>query len=472
MDSDPHLFSSPEGTLPSGVSLLARDGAVLSLAPGMAAILGRPGPERVRLRDFVDARDRGHVDAALARLRVGGERRIGIAVRPEAPAAADAAVPLVLEALHLGGEAVVVLLHAELAPQQPAAPLEGRRRTDRRNAACGADACPADLQNAHGRLNALADTFPGALFEVNISPAGLFRFRYTSARFAEIMGVASARFERDGMAVTEVIAPEELARARKIARAAVSSAGPFRMDLRIAHPTAGRRWLMVTATPIVEDDGSVTWFGTLLDITETKAVEQRAVGAAQALAQAHARLRYLTDGATVGLFEIRLRLDGRWTFPYVSARFQDLTGCSGAGVVPLSEQLAARIDPRDIPRLKGAILHSHRDLAGIQVRFRLYHPARGLRWLEASAGAPTQEAGAHTWVAALHDVTTAVMRERELRAAHRLAEDMRIRNEAQALHDGLTGLPNPALFRRHDRRAPRRGGRGRSGRLHAGAARS
>ena len=445
MASDPHGFTSPAQAMASGASLLMGDGAVLSLAPDMAALFGPAGRERVRLRDLVDARDRGLVDTALAQLRAGADSRLDIAVRPETPAADDASVRLVLEALRVGGEAVVVLL--DVAPETlPTAPTAARRRVDRSAVDCRASFCPADRHTAHERLNALADTFPGALFEVNVSAAGELRFHYASARFAEIMGVARARFERDGMAVTEVFAPEELARASGIARAAVASGEPFRMDLRIAHPTAGRRWLMVTATPNVEDDGSITWSGTMLDITETKAVEERAAAAAAALAQAHARMTYLTDGATVGLFEVRLRLDGRMTFPYTSARFQDLTGCTGTGVVPLDEQLAARIDTRDMPRLQDAILHSHRDLAPLQLRFRLYHPVRGLRWLEASAGPPTQAAGTHTWIAALHDVTTAVRRERELRAAHRLAEDMRIRNEAQALHDGLTGLPNRRYF--------------------------
>ena len=444
MESDPHIFARPAGVVPAGASLLARDGAVLSLSGDMAALFGRAGLEGMRLQDLIDGADRERVDDALARLRAGRESRIEIAVRLAPPAEAAAPVRLGLEALRDHGETVVVLLDAGAGQDRrgtvPRPPLGAPER------AAGARVSGAGERVTLERFDALDNAFPGALFELNASPDGRVRPRYTSARFADVAGVERARVARDALAAINVIDPEDRVRVREKARAAAAAGAPFQVELRIAHPSKGPRWVMSTAAPVAEADGSVTWFGTLLDITEMKAAEHLAIRAAEALSHAHARLTYLTDGATVGLLEARMHPGGRMTFPYASARFQELTGLTGAGMDRFAKLFAERIDPRDLARLCEAVQRSHRDRTPVHARFRLNHPERGPIWLEASAGVPTEQAGSFTWVGALHDVTNDVKRERDLREAHRLAEEMRVRNEAQAMHDGLTGLPNRRYF--------------------------
>ncbi|MEZ5720427.1 MAG: EAL domain-containing protein [Paracoccaceae bacterium] len=445
METEPHHFTDLARALSSGAGLLARDGTVLSLGPGLAAAFGTVGATGGALTELIAEGDRGALAAALESLRAGPETRLDIALTPRAAAGFDGPVRLTLVALQDRGETVAIGLETTGAGAAPAGGAASRH-VGRRPAGCLAGSCPTDVQNAHDRLNALADTFPGALFEFNVSPGGGYRFPYTSARFAEITGVARESYERDGLAVVSVFDPQDILQARAAAGAAARDGVPFRMELRIAHPSKGLRWLMNTATPTPEEDGSTTWFGTLLDVTEQKVAERRALAAAEALAQAHARLTFLTDGVTVGLFEARMDRDGRVTLPYTSARFLDLTGHTGDEIDGFHTLVLDRIEPADRARVQEAIACSYRDRTPVHLRFRLRHPERGTLWLEASAGAPVTEADAVTWVAALHDVTTDVKREHDLREAHRLAETMRVRNEAQALHDGLTGLPNRRFF--------------------------
>ncbi|SDJ21849.1 EAL domain-containing protein [Aliiruegeria lutimaris] len=200
--------------------------------------------------------------------------------------------------------------------------------------------------------------------------------------------------------------------------------------------------------------------GSLTDIDELKQNEVRLAETANTLRRSHEHLTLVADVAPVGLYEFRLSPDGRLDFPYCSGRFADFAGVDHSAIMKDSMKLFSVVVPEDIPPLLASVHRSAETLDLWQRRFRIRHPERDIVWLHGTSVPRKEPDGTCIWTGAFLDVTADVEREQEQRHAHLLAEQMRAENERQALHDGLTGLPNRRFY---DRMIGERLERARSG---------
>ena len=151
--------------------------------------------------------------------------------------------------------------------------------------------------------------------------------------------------------------------------------------------------------------------------------EGRAAASARDLEQAHARLTSIADNALVALFEFSQDTDGNMGMPYRSAMFNDLFHISDDDADRLIEVLfQERIQPDDLPALLESIEYSREHMTPWQMRFRVRHPVRGLRWISGLSAPARQEDGSVHWVGTMSDVTGEVRAEQEMQAARERAE--------------------------------------------------
>ncbi|ARE38374.1 diguanylate cyclase/phosphodiesterase (GGDEF & EAL domains) with PAS/PAC sensor(s) [Rhodovulum sp. P5] len=320
--------------------------------------------------------------------------------------------------------------------------------TDQKAAEQRAADAAEELRRGNERFLNMAENAPGAIFENHMTPEGEISVKFLSSTLMDLMGVERADVEAKGSNLFARIPASEIEPLIAEIMRCAANLERFEVRHRVDHPVKGMRWVMVAAEPKPQPDGMIIWYGSVVDITERLEIETRAAEAAEETRIALERLSSVSEIAPVGLYEYLWYGPGDIDFTYTSARFEDLWGYTRSELRILRSDFLQRMHPDDLVGYRDGITESSRSLTPRNLRFRIQHPTHGLRWLATQATPRKDKTGTVIWTGALLDVTDDVRREEELREAHRTAEEMRARNERQALHDGLTGLPNRRYYDR------------------------
>ncbi len=192
---------------------------------------------------------------------------------------------------------------------------------------------------------------------------------------------------------------------------------------KVSLPSGRERWLLIDAIPVFDPDGhAVQVVASFLDITERKRMEE-------ALRQSEARFRAVFDRAAVGI--ARVDLSGR-----IIEANPALTRMLGYSVEELTQNpLATFVHPDDVrdghlPELEELTEGKRHDL---QQELRYVHKTGGLVWCNSIASLVRGPSNEPLFLIVMAEDITA-----------RKAQETVL--EHQALHDGLTDLPNRTLL--------------------------
>lgn len=124
------------------------------------------------------------------------------------------------------------------------------------------------------RLEKMAAASPQLLHSVNQSPEGHVTFPYVSPAFVKLFGISAERLAVDGFALLSLYHPDDIEGMRLSVEESRKNLSPWRHEWRVRVPALGDVWVEGHSMPVVEPDGSITWHGSLNDITERKRAEQ------------------------------------------------------------------------------------------------------------------------------------------------------------------------------------------------------
>ncbi|MBE9229827.1 PAS domain S-box protein [Phormidium sp. LEGE 05292] len=119
----------------------------------------------------------------------------------------------------------------------------------------------------------LATSIPGMIYTYSYQPDGTHKFEYVSSFSRNILELEPEQIIADLNLALDQIHPED----RPVHDAAVAHSAvtlePFTFAFRNITPSGQLKWLEANSRPLRYENGTITWYGILLDISDRKAAE-------------------------------------------------------------------------------------------------------------------------------------------------------------------------------------------------------
>ena len=132
------------------------------------------------------------------------------------------------------------------------------------------------LRDSESRLRTLSDNLPeAAICRFRYDTRGKPHVDFISAGIERLTGVPPAEFMNDARAVARSILPEDQDKVMAAIAVSRERLTHLEVEVRHVHRTTGEiRWSLLRSIPFRNPDGSTTWDGIELDVTERKKTEE------------------------------------------------------------------------------------------------------------------------------------------------------------------------------------------------------
>jgi diguanylate cyclase (GGDEF)-like protein/PAS domain S-box-containing protein len=164
--------------------------------------------------------------------------------------------------------------------------------------------------------------------------------------------------------------------------------------------------LEVTATPVFDDQGQVTFaVVTFQDISDRKRNEVARTQAESALKESELKLRNLTDAIPGAVYQLRLSTEDVFSIVFMSQGVRDLVGISPEQAISDIQVISALLVPEDLEPLHRSLVISAETLECWNLEFRIQTPSGKMKWILGQSLPSRQESGEIIWNGILTDIS-------------------------------------------------------------------
>lgn len=216
-----------------------------------------------------------------------------------------------------------------------------------------------------------------------------------------------SKSEITGMHQSQLHPSDKAEEYKRIFRNHVETGREIMEDLVVVHKD-GRHIPVDIRAAMFEIQGKLFVQGIFRDITERKRAEREKQEALD-------RLQKIASRVPGVVYQIRLRPDGGFCFPYASDALRDICRVSPEEVVNDASKAFATVHPADLNQLMASVQVSAQGLTLWQQEFRLRFDDGVERWLLGNALPEREADGGTLWHGVITDITERKRRERELK---------------------------------------------------------
>ena len=129
------------------------------------------------------------------------------------------------------------------------------------------------LQQSYAMLTNLSSQVPGILFKAYLHTDGHFEIPYASSHSYDIYELSPEDIQQDATTVFQRFHPDDYDRIFASIQKSAQTLGQWKCEYRVNLPRQGLKWLYGIAQPQKREDGTIAWYGIIMDITERKRVD-------------------------------------------------------------------------------------------------------------------------------------------------------------------------------------------------------
>ena len=139
------------------------------------------------------------------------------------------------------------------------------------------------LRKSEAKLQKISANVLGMLYHFVMHPDGSFTMPYVSSGCYELYGLKPEAIQADPTLIIMLCHPEEREAFHQSIVVSAQTLGPWIWEGRIILPSGEIKWLRGESRPEQQGNGSIAWYGLLVDVTRRKQAEE-------ALAMAYAQM--------------------------------------------------------------------------------------------------------------------------------------------------------------------------------------